>query len=488
MTPEGSRPALATALIALLALASARAAAENPEPDRSRALRPEEVERRLLDGVSPERARRTVADLVAFGPRMGGTPSGDKAAAYVKRRMQELGLDVEEILDSSKETHEEPGWEVRVIEPEPLALDAWPIGFSPALVAADVRILLSPRPEGGIDAPWALLTDAPPPSAMKAAAKAGAIAVLTDDPREEGRYVDWAPAVELSGRSAATVPGFTLSLNAGKRIRRWLHDGHGVRARLALDSRLSNGRPRTIVGTLPGARPGGYLVCAHGDSDSGGPGADDNASGVASLLEAASSMAKAAAEGLLPSPRSPVRFIVWGSEGYSTRDFVRTRPAEVGALLGVFNFDQTGDSTEKDALYFEGNDIPWNEGILRTLMSVAAEHAGRDGFPRQYTTNPALGGTDAYVFLTKEAHGEGLVTAKIPSTTVFTSAWGTPEEVTQTPGWQSPAWPERGKVRIDYDRYYHSSGDRPEVTTEPHADEMARCARAVALAILRLMS
>src|SRR5258706_2989635 len=199
-------------------------------------------------------------------------------------------------------------------------------------------------------------------------------------------------------------------------------------------------------------------------------------------------MSKSASEGLIPSPRPPVRFIVWGSEPSSTRAYVQAHASDVGALTGVFNFDQTGDATEKDALYFEGNDIPWNERILKTLMSVAADYAGRDGFPREFTTNPALGGTDAYVFLPKEAHGEGLVTSKIPSTTVFTSAWGVPEEVPQTAGWQSPAWPEHGKVRIDFDRYYQSSGDRPEATTAQHGDAMARCARAVTLAIFRMMS
>lgn len=490
MTPEGSGrtfppPALPLLLAAILSAAHTdipRTAEVAAAPSTAGA------DRALLDGVSPERALGTVRELVALGSRMGGTSSGDRAAAYVKRRLQESGLAVEEILDPPRNAHEEPSWEARLLDPEPLALDAWPVGFSPSLPRMEVRILEAPPRGEAADGSWALLTDEIPADAMRKGAASGAKAILSDFPREEGRYLDWAPVTELKERRVAAVSGFTLSLNAGKRIRKWLGEGRAVRARLALDSRVSMGRPRTIVATLEGSRPGWYLICAHGDSDSGGPGADDNASGVASLLEAADTMAKAASKGLLPGSRPSVRFAVWGSEVDSTRAFVQAHAAAMDGLLGVFNYDQTAASTEKDALYFEGNDVPWNGAILRALLSAASDHAGRDGFPLEYTTSPSLGGTDASVFMPREFGGAGLLRGRVPATTVFTAAWGSPLEVKQTPGWQSPAWPEKGTVRLDYSRYYHSSGDRPETTADLHRDNVARCARVVVSAILRLMT
>ena len=64
------------------------------------------------------------------------------------------------------------------------------------------------------------------------------------------------------------------------------------------------------------------LFCAHGDSDSGGPGADDNGSGDAVVLELAAGFAKLAEEKGLDLPFT-LRFLVWGSEIHSSGAYVR---------------------------------------------------------------------------------------------------------------------------------------------------------------------
>ena len=82
-----------------------------------------------------------------------------------------------------------------------------------------------------------------------------------------------------------------------------------------------------------GAAPGYFLFCAHGDSDSGGPGANDNASGEAIVLEIATALSRAVAEGRAPAPPRELRFAIWGKEIHSTLDYVRTRVPEEGLLL-----------------------------------------------------------------------------------------------------------------------------------------------------------
>ncbi|MBI3448419.1 MAG: M28 family peptidase [Acidobacteria bacterium] len=484
MAPERFLPTalrILPALMTLLAAGPLGAGGDTGPPPKDPPL-----DRPLAAAVVAARAVTGVRDLVAFGPRMGGTSSGDRAAAYLRGRFEALGLTVVETVEPEKPTHEERSFEATLLEPGAAPLDAWPVGFSPSLPSAE---LLVHRSAGGVPkGAWALLSDEVPDAAARRAAEAGATAVLTDAPREEGRYLDWAPAEELGASAPRTVPVFTLSLNSGKKVRRALDAGGAVKVRLSLDARTAPGRPRSILATLPGDLPGWYLVCAHGDSDSGGPGADDNASGVASALEVATSLAAAARAGLLPKPRPSVRFAIWGSEIHSSRAFVTERAPEIESLLGVFNFDQTAAATERHAIYFEGNDVPWNGPLLRTLLSAAKALAGRDGFPGEHTTNPSLGGTDAEIFLPKEAHGAGLTSARVPVTTVFTAAWGSPEEVPQTPGWDSDAWPQKGIVRIDYSPVYHSSGDTPSAATDHRGDNMAACARVVAVALGRLMS
>ena len=446
------------------------------------------AEDRIVAAVSRDRTHRIVRDLVALGPRMGGTASGDRAAAYVDRRLREIGLDVVVVEEPPRDLYEVTAWEASLLAPEQEKIEAWPCGLSPPMAATEVDLRIAPPPDGSIHSPWALLTGEDPASAAKQAARSGAAAALTDAPRIEGRFTNWAPATFIPRGLAPSAPVWTTSFNAGRKIRAWIESGKAVRARLALDARSGSGRPRTVVGTLKGSRPGWYMICAHGDSDSGSPGANDNASGVASLLEAAAALSDASSKGLLPAGRPSVRFAVWGSEIASARTYIDRVGADLPGLLGVFNYDQTGFGAAGDALYFEGNDVPWNATILQALMSAASDRAGRDGFPRRYTTNPSLGGTDAYAFLPPRYRGFGRITREIPAITIFTSAWGTPQEVAQTPGWQSKAWPERDRVTVDFDPYYHSSGDLPALTTDLVPDGMARCARAVALAIYGLMA
>ena len=190
--------------------------------------------------------------------------------------------------------------------------------------------------------------------------------------------------------------------------------------------------------------------------------------------------------GNVPRPKYSIRFAVWGAEYRSARTFIQSEGANLKNLKGVLNFDETGTGAERDAIYFESNEIPWNETLLRTLESVAADYAGRAGFWAEYTTNPSQGGTDSYAFLPKKYRGTGQTEFEIPSTTIYTAAWDKLAEVDQTPGWESKGTPDPKKLKIDYSLYYHSSGDTPENTTEREPQNMVRAVKVTALALLRL--
>src|SRR5690606_14452795 len=136
--------------------------------------------------------------------------------------------------------------------------------------------------------------------------------------------------------------------------------------RVSLTATIREGRGKTVIATLRGQDPGRYyLICAHGDSDSGGPGADDNASGVATVMEIARVYASLVGSGKIPRPKHSIKFAVWGTEYRSARTFIDREGENLKALLGVINFDETGTGAEREAIYFESNDVPWNEPMLR---------------------------------------------------------------------------------------------------------------------------
>ncbi|MGZ8255933.1 MAG: hypothetical protein ACXWVT_13850, partial [Burkholderiaceae bacterium] len=74
--------------------------------------------------------RRYVRELVALGPRMGGTPSNEKSAAYLASHFKALGLDVRVEEDAPALAHWEEGWRVE-LEGTPV-VSAHPLGFSPS--------------------------------------------------------------------------------------------------------------------------------------------------------------------------------------------------------------------------------------------------------------------------------------------------------------------------------------------------------------------
>ena len=239
-----------------------------------------------------------------------------------------------------------------------------------------------------------------------------------------------------------------------------------------------------MAGAIRGSR-GYYLVTAHGDSDAGGPGADDNASGVATVLEIARVLSSLAKDGRF-RPAFSIRFVIWGTEYHSAKVYIEREGVRLADCLGVINFDETGTGAEREAIYFESNDVPWNAALLRALERVGEDYVGKPGFWPEFTTNPSQGGTDSYAFLPKAHKGQDYTTLQIPATTVYTAAWDALAPLAQTPGWDPKGWPTPGRLVVDYSAYYHSSGDTPDNTTEREPQNMVRAVKAVAIALLRL--
>jgi len=455
-----------------------RAGAQQGTVDRAQAEVPARLaaERELAARVDDDRAARLVRELVSLGPRMGGTASGERAADRVAEEFADIGLRTVRHLARPRWCHGETAWTVTatVEGEEPFELErAWPLGFSPAsqgtatltmdAEAADAATsaLLADgwRPRRG-DEPLALVLD------HGRTTKDGAWPICRSHPR----------------RQRARTPAFGIDRPAAERLQRALQAGRAVTVEWSLETVVAEARPITVVAVLPAredAAPGHFLVCAHGDSDSGGPGANDNASGVAIVLEMARAWHAAVEAGDLEAPPIEVRFAVWGTEIHSTRDYMES---DLGAgLAGVLNFDQAGFGSTGQRLHVEPDDLPANERFVLTAAEVLADHAGAEGFPERWATNKSLGGTDSYVFSgSRRFRDDGL-----PSATMFTSAWDELDEHPRTEGMPGESWNDGHTVTVDYDLHYHSAGDTPENTTDKEPENMGWCARVGMIAILR---
>jgi hypothetical protein len=447
------------------------------------------AERAFAEVVSSDRLRKEVRDLVAFGPRMGGTPSGDSAAAHLDAAFRQMGLASRIERDPPLLAHWEEAWSIEIAPAGGTLESAWPYGFSPSTSGVGELLVVKDIGAAAADSSWkGRVVYTPGNVARGYTAVAGSpnrpLAILTSYPNDPKKYVDWSRIGSLPSGDAHPVPVFALSYLDGRTVEAAAASRAAVR--FSLKSTIRRGQPATTIATLDGADPRRYyLVSAHGDSDAGGPGADDNASGVATVVEIARVLTSLAKDGRF-KPAVSIRFVVWGTEYHSAKAYIDREGASLGDCLGVINFDETGTGAEREAIYFESNDVPWNATLLRTLERVGEDYVGKAGFWPEFTTNPSQGGTDSYAFLPKAYKGQDYTTLRIPATTVYTAAWDEIAALKQTPGWDAKGWPTPGRLQIDYSAYYHSSGDTPENTTEREPQNMVRAVKAVGIALLRL--
>lgn len=451
-------------------------------------------EKTLSSRVSQQRLLSTVRDLVAIGPRMGGTLSGDKSARYIEAQFRRAGLAVEVIEDPPKLAFAHHTWSLRVEHPRGLRnliKHEWLGGFSPSVPLTRSPLILWPL-TGEMDEDSirgkALLIDEPVSSReYQRLAGLGVVAFLLSSPPLEGAYSDWSLITNLKPVEDNPIPLFNLSVNNALALKETLNTGTSVLITFSSTTTIARGSPRTVVATLQGESDRYYIVCAHGDSDSGGPGADDNASGVAGVLELARVLNGMVRSGQIPKPAVTVKFIVWGSEIHSTEHFLRMHQERLEDILGVMNYDEIGTGVTRNCVYFESNDVEHNEKLLRTLERVGEDFVGMKGFWEEATTNPSQGGTDSYVFLPDWLERLNLPDVQIPSVTVYTGAWNVRKTIPQTEGWSSKAWKgDPDSVTIDFSAYYHSSLDVPSRTTEREPFNMVWAVKAVGIALLRL--
>ncbi|MGD0037937.1 MAG: M28 family peptidase [Bacteroidota bacterium] len=452
-------------------------------------------ESKFISKISQKRLQQTVHDLVKCGNRLGGTKSGDKAAWFVFNKFKSYGFKPDMVSDPQKLVYSNDDWQLQIEQPKRLSgliQHEWLAGYSPSIKQDTVRLTfvksIHDIDETKIDKGAVLIDQHPSEKMYDKLVDAGACCILCYVTVNSSAYSNWAMISTLKESNNNSIPVFNIPNIAGQRLHEELGKGIFISIRFSSKTTIAQGNPKTVVATLQGQTDKYYILCAHGDSDSGGPGADDNASGESGVLEVARILKTMVNSKKLPPPKQSIRFVVWGSEYYSTSSYVKQHAKELKNILGVINYDEIGIGETRKCIYFEGNDVPHNYNLLKLFEQVGEEFVGRKGFWKEATTNPSQGGTDSYVFLPKYLDYLDVPKENIPAITVFTAAWNEPKSMRQTRGWSSKAWKGNpDSVTIDYSPYYHSSLDIPVFTTDKEPANMIWGVKAVGIALIRLL-
>jgi len=246
--------------------------------------------------------------------------------------------------------------------------------------------------------------------------------------------------------------GFQMSVREGDFLRQRLMANEKITVHAVVESKQEKYNNEDIVAVIPGTDPGAgeVILSAHLFEGFTKFGANDNASGSATILEVARLLNTCFQEGRLPKPKRTIRFL-WGPEIGATGMWVKANKAIMDKTLCNINMDMVGEWLSKNQAFMclmrttfgnphyindvmenyyryvgEGNRerIQNRGGVEKVPLRIVAPFGSDDPF--WYSIETHYGASDHEVF----------------------NDWGV-----RVPGIMMIAWP---------DRWYHTSGDLPD--------------------------
>ncbi len=363
-----------------------------PAKAQEQLLWPERVLTVLLNHVSGERAYEDTATLASLS-RYPVSRGFHRAATIVAERARRAGLKNVRILAFPADR---PSWDVLsaelwLVEPVRRKLaDTDEIAVSLAMFShnADVTAEIVDVGEGISDADYEgkpvkgkiVLASGPPAVVQQQAILArGASGIISNFSNQFFGITPSADAVSWSRLSPAHLTdedagfAFMISPRAGQQLRHLLRrEGRLVaRAHVEVDIHAP-GQLEMVVGEIPGAEVDGQDIVFTAHLDHQKPGANDNASGSAVLLEIARTLNELIARGLLSPPRRTMRFW-WVTEIRGTYQYFFHHPEDAKRILANINIDQAGGNRHGRNDFVAILQPPW----MGTFVDDVIVHLGR---------------------------------------------------------------------------------------------------------------
>jgi aminopeptidase YwaD len=312
--------------------------------------------------IHAERLQQHLAYLTqTLGVRLSGTDNETRAADYIAAQFRAIGATVSEETFPVRKRH------VRRLKLH-IRLDGRWIAFPGSLLSS------TPGTNGKIREAPLVFFEAPAEYSRRDLGYLRGKAVIhlgthIESRADYRRLMAAKPAfilmvdVRFPGTSPLAdgmFPAYTQAIGAVPTVNvafmdawRWRIE-HATAARLVVDGGMAPATSRNVIADLPGSDPraGTIVIGAHHDTQADSPGADDNASGVAAIIEIARAW-KAAG----PSRRG-VRLISFGAEeqlSVGSATYVRRHWREIKrSAATMINLDSIGSPMGWNDLYSNG--------------------------------------------------------------------------------------------------------------------------------------
>jgi len=387
----------------------------------------------------------TVHEFPADGHTMYGTQKA------------RLGWDPEfaELWEVAFETHRDlitrkPGVRIASFEDEPVVLAEDSDSADVTTTLVDVGAGTSEKDYAGKDVRGKLvLTSEAPggvvPLAIDKFGAKGVISAAQNQPnawsREDVNAIRWG---HLDSFEARHTFAFMVSLKQYRALQERLASGESITLHAIVRASRHVATYNPVTALIPGSDRKAEEIVLSCHLDHQRPGANDNASGCATILEVARTLSKLIADGKIARPSRSIRF-VWPCEVECTLALFHSQPEMRARFKAVIHMDMVGGGQVTKSIFHVGR----GPASLPSFVSDVGQRFG--SFMNSESQMYAEGTGGKYPMVS----GEGGKEPQLGDLAEF--SMGSDHELYQEASWKIPAiylndWP---------DRYIHTNFDLP---------------------------
>ncbi len=288
-------------------------------------------------------------------------PKFEETARYLKERLEQSGVQQVEIRGAAADGKTQAGfwtmplaWDVKharleMVEPERSLLCDY------QAVPTSLGMWSGATPKGGITAevvditrtPWSevkgklVLTDNNSAGYKFNLVKYGALGAIngfSENPSlQDGRQ--WINAWGDNGwgftKTSTPLLSFSITPRQAGHLRKLLASGGKVRVHAVAETRFYEGRYPWVTGVLPGAGPEEEVLVLGHTSEQG---AQDNATGVAAMVEALATIQRLVDSGKLPRPKRGIRILLM-PELYGSLSYISSHAERMKRTVAAITVD-----------------------------------------------------------------------------------------------------------------------------------------------------
>jgi hypothetical protein len=362
------RPAALSVILSPILFSVSLAVSSGGASSSGRLLLPENQVASIAAEISGLRAKDTIVEL-GRRHRVQASSGYDKAAEYIAEKARQYGLEqvqIERLPADGKKTYytlkSSVGWEAQAgqlweISPQHSKLadyDEMPVALADYSQTADVTADLidvglgaSADDYKGVDPAGKIVLAGGPVAAVHKLAcdERGAAGVLSYQPNQvtgwSGDYPDNVRWGHLSPYNPNNKVAFMISLRRARGLRDRLARGEQIKLHALVKAEMRPSEYQVVTATIPGSDLAADEIVFSCHLCHQKPGANDNASGAAAILEIARTLRQLIASGEISRPRRTIKFI-WPPEITGTLAYFAQHPDEVKHMIAAVHLDMVG--------------------------------------------------------------------------------------------------------------------------------------------------